>query len=85
MRPLFLIFDIFIVYVVFVPHGTPHGVLQVVMEDYKIESYSEQLKSLCDSCKLKCKNYEKLCAIKRLAWSLAKREIKRREKVGVNK
>ena len=55
------------------------------MKEYKIEDYREQLKELCDSCKIKCKNHDKLCFIKSLAWTLAKRELKRREKVGVNK
>lgn len=56
----------------------------------KIEDYIEQLKQLCDVCKRvnKCKDHNKICAFKKLAWCMAKTRLKRKnrcEKVGCEK
>lgn len=53
---------------------------------YDIEDYCSQLTQLCAVCKKesKCKDKARICALKKLAWNMAKVRMKRREK-GVQK
>lgn len=50
------------------------------MESLKIENHIEQLKQLCNVCKKaqKCKDHNKVCALKKLAWNYAKLKYKKK-------
>lgn len=53
----------------------------IAMTEYKIEDYVEQLKQLCSSCrKYKKCSHDKICAFKKLAWTMAKRKLKKKER-----
>lgn len=51
------------------------------MSNEVINDYAEQLKQLCDVCRKnkKCK-HDKLCAFKKLAWTMAKRKLAKERK-----
>lgn len=48
------------------------------------EENKEQLKQLCDVCKSRkrCKDINKICAFKKMAWFVAERKYKRLQKQG---
>ena len=49
--------------------------------DININDYNEQLKQLCDVCRKRNKcTHEKICAFKKLAWTMAKRKLKKERK-----
>lgn len=50
------------------------------MEQVKIENHIEQLKQLCNICKKaqKCKDHNKICYLKKIAWNYAKARYKKK-------
>lgn len=55
------------------------------MKDFDIKDYEVQLAQLCDSCKhsKKCKDKKRICALKKLAFSMAKVKYSRDKKRGL--
>lgn len=62
-----------------------HTLRTSIMDSLEIKDYSEQLKDICPHCRTfnRCKNKDKLCVIKRLAFSLAKKKYKKNLKEGL--
>ena len=54
------------------------------MDSMKIDDYKYQLKELCENCnaKARCKDHNKICLRKKLAFQISKIEYKKRLKKG---
>ena len=57
---------------------------EVYMDSMKIDDYKDELIALCTNCNsvYRCKDHQKLCMRKKLAFAISKRVYKQRVKKG---